>query len=120
MIQDGSWLQTTLGIGSATENKLLYTLLVVVALWVVQRIVLGVVWRRTHDARLRYRWQKATTYVSSPIGLLVIGRIWFPEGLGSLVTYLSFVSAGIAIALKDMFLNLAGWVFIVWRRPFLV
>jgi small-conductance mechanosensitive channel len=30
------------------------------------------------------------------------------------------VSAGIAIALRDPLVNLAAWVFIVWRRPFTV
>ncbi len=34
--------------------------------------------------------------------------------------FYSLVVAGIAIALKDIFLNLAGWLFIVWRRPFAV
>lgn len=118
--QAGSWLQTTLGISRVTENRIVYTLAVVLALWAIQRVVLGLVWRRTHNIRLRYRWQKATTYVTTPIGLLIVGRIWFPGGIGSLLTYLSIVSAGIAIALKDIFLNMAGWIFIIWRRPFVV
>ena len=118
--QAGSWLQTTLGISRETENRILYTLVVVLALWAIQRIVLGLVWRRTHSARLRYRWQKATTYVTTPIGILIVGKIWFPQGFKDLATYLGLVSAGIAIALKDIFLNLAGWIFIIWRRPFAV
>jgi small-conductance mechanosensitive channel len=120
MTQADTWLQTTMGISRATENKILSTVAVIAGLWVVRGLVLALVWRRTHDARLRYRWQKATTYVTSPIGILLVGHIWFTEGFGSLVTYLGFVSAGIAIALKDIFLNLAGWIFILWRRPFVV
>ena len=84
--QAGSWLQTTLGISRETENHIVYTLAVVLALWAIQRIVLGLVWRRTHNIRLRYRWQKATTYVTTPIGLLLVARIWFPGGIGSLLT----------------------------------
>ncbi len=118
--QAGSWLQTTMGISRETENHILYTLAVVLALWAIQRIVLGLVWRRTHNIRLRYRWQKATTYVTTPIGLLIVGRIWFPQGYKDLATFAGLVSAGIAIALKDIFLNMAGWIFIIWRRPFVV
>jgi hypothetical protein len=44
-------------------------------------------------------------------------RIWF-GGTGSVTTYLGILTAGIAIALADVLENLAGWVFIVTRRPF--
>src|SRR5437870_943240 len=70
-----------------------------------------------HVSRLRYRWQKATAYITTPIALLIVGRIWF-AGFQSIATFLGLVSAGIAIALKDILVNLAGWVFIIWRRPF--
>jgi len=51
-----------------------------------------------------------------PLGILLVGRIWF-EGFQSIATFLGLVSAGIAIALKDLLVNLAGWGFILWRRP---
>jgi small-conductance mechanosensitive channel len=35
-----------------------------------------------------------------------------------LATFLGLFSAGMAIALKDPVANLAGWGFIIWRRPF--
>src|SRR5437660_5231484 len=119
MAQSGGWLQTTLGISPDTENKILATAVGLLGLWLGRRGVLAILWRRTHDARLRYRWQKVTTYITSPIGLLLIGRIWY-EGFQSVATFFGLVSAGIAIALKDIFLNVAGWAFIMWRRPFLV
>jgi len=93
---------------------------VILGLWVVRRVALAIVWSRTHDARLRYRWQKTTTYATTPIGLLIVGRIWFPQGFPDLTTFFGLVSAGIAISLKDIFLNMAGWIFIIWRRPFAV
>jgi small-conductance mechanosensitive channel len=37
-----------------------------------------------------------------------------------MATYLGLVSAGLAIALQDLIVNLAGWGFIIWRRPFSV
>src|SRR6266581_2808549 len=117
MTQFGDWLQRSIGLSAATATKLEATLLVLVALWLVQRITLAIVWRRTHDGRLRYRWQKATAYITTPIALLIVGRIWF-AGFQSIATFLGLVSASIAIALKDILVNLAGWVFIIWRRPF--
>lgn len=112
-----SWLERTLGLSLAVQSKLFASLVIVVGLWAVRRMVVLVVWRRVHDVRSRYRWQKTLTYVVVPIGLLLVGRVWF-EGVGQITTYLGLVSAGVAIALKDLLANLAGWAFIVWRRPF--
>ncbi|HYR32179.1 MAG TPA: mechanosensitive ion channel domain-containing protein [Gemmatimonadales bacterium] len=116
MVQTG-WLETTFGVSAATQNKIAATAVVVLAVVIIRRVILSVVWNRTHDARLRYRWQKGIAYVTSPLAILVIGRIWF-AGFQSVATFLGLVSAGIAISLKDILVNLAGWIFIVWRRPF--
>jgi small-conductance mechanosensitive channel len=59
------------------------------------------------------------TYTVSILALFLVGRIWF-TGFRSIATFLGLVGAGIAIALKDPLTNLAGWLFILWRRPFRV
>lgn len=112
-----AWLETTLGLSPAAQTRLLASVAVVAALWLLRRIVLGIVWRRIEDARARYRWQKSSSYFAVTMGLLVIGRIWF-EAVGPIATFLGLLSAGIAIALKDILVNVAGWLFIIWRRPF--
>jgi small-conductance mechanosensitive channel len=62
-------------------------------------------------------WRKVRRTSRVALAVLLIGRIWF-EGVTSLATYLGLLSAGVAIALQSLVLNLAGWAFIVWRRPF--
>ena len=99
------------------QTHLLVTVIVIAGLWVLQRLVLAVVYRRFTDPWTRYRWRKGVTYVSLAIALVVIGREWL-EGFKSLATFFGLVSAGIAIALKDPLANLAGWAFIAWSRPF--
>jgi small-conductance mechanosensitive channel len=47
----------------------------------------------------------------------MVVSIW-AGAIRSFGTFLGLVSAGLAIALKDLVVNLAGWVFILWRRPF--
>jgi len=95
------------------------SVLVMFLLWAIRFITLRVVARRTEDVRIRYSWRKGTTYVAVTVGILLIGRMWF-AGFEAVSTYLGLVSAGIAIALKDPLANLAGWAFIMWRRPFTV
>ena len=113
------WLETTLGLSAGTVTKLLITLAIVLVLWFVRWGIVRFLNHRTDRPELRYRWRKVTTYSVMILGLLLVGRVWL-EGIQSLVTYFGLLSAGIAIALRDPIVNWFGWIFIGWRRPFLV
>jgi small-conductance mechanosensitive channel len=111
------WLQASIGLEEPTLDRIAASLAAILILWAARRILLALVFRRVEDIRARYRWQKISSYVFVPAGILIVGRIWY-AGFSSLATFLGLVSAGIAIALKDLLVNLAGWGFILWRRPF--
>src|SRR5438876_982427 len=111
------WLQTRLGISPELQLRLLATLATMVGLWLVHRIALSLVYRRVRDPRSRYRWRKTLTYLVYAVGIVIVGRMWF-AWVESFTTIVGFLSAGLAIALKDPVSNLAGWAFILWRRPF--
>jgi small-conductance mechanosensitive channel len=111
------WLTNRVGLSPEVQTHLLVTFVVIAGLWLLERLVLAVVYRRFTDPWTRYRWRKSVTYLFLAIAVLVIGREWL-EGFKSLATFLGLVSAGIAIALKDPLANLAGWGFLVWSRPF--
>ena len=111
------WLQTRLGLSPELQTKLLSTLLIVFGLWLLHRLVLTLLYRRVRDPWSRYRWRKGITYVALGLGVILVGRTWF-VGIQALATFLGLLSAGLAIALKDPVTNLAGWIFILWRRPF--
>ena len=113
----GSWLQQNLGIGPALQQRLLTTFIIVAGLWLLQTVALAVLYRRASDPAVRYRWRKTITYVALLIGVVAIGHVWV-ERIESLATFLGLLTAGVAIALKDIIANLAGWAFIVWSRPF--
>lgn len=112
-----TWLEQEIGLSAALQDRLLATLLVVGSLWLIQRVILALAYRRAQDPWLRYRWRKSVNYLTLLVGLVLIGRIWV-EGVGSLATFLGLFAAGLAVALKDLVANLAGWAFIVWSRPF--
>ncbi|MEX2472216.1 MAG: mechanosensitive ion channel family protein [Gemmatimonadota bacterium] len=105
------------GMTSETQSKVLASALMIVALIIGRRILLKVVDRQVEDRVLVYRWSKASGYATFVIGLLVIVQVWF-TAIRSLGTFLGLVSAGLAIALKDLITDIAGWAFIMWRKPF--
>ena len=112
------WTADLLRVGPAMALNLLETVVVVVVLWGLRAAVLSVVRRRSpDDVRRLYSWRKGTTYAAVALGALVLARVWL-GGLGGLGTFLGLLTAGVAIALRDPLVNLAGWAFILWRRPF--
>lgn len=99
------------------QDKLLASAFIILILWLISMLIYKVVLHRIKDLQLRYRLKKTVTYVISLVGILMVGLVWFEE-FQSITTFLGLFSAGLAIALKDLVINIAGWVFIIWRRPF--
>ena len=104
--------------GDATGRAVL-TALLIGALFVTRWLVLRTVRARVELGAAQFRTKKWVGYVITVIGVVGLARIWF-GGTGGLTTYLGILSAGIAIALASVLENLAGWVFLVTRRPFRV
>jgi small-conductance mechanosensitive channel len=112
-----TWIQQTLGLGPGPQVRIVSSIIAVVLLWIIHIVATKVLVARVEDVYVRYRTRKTTGYILFLIGILVVGRIWV-EGFSSLATYLGILSAGLAVALRDPLVNLAGWLFIIWRRPF--
>jgi small-conductance mechanosensitive channel len=100
-------------------GRVVLTGVLVGALVVLRWLVLRTVRARIELGSAQFRTKKWVGYVVTLIGVLGLARIWF-GGTGGLGTYLGILSAGIAIALASVLENLAGWVFLVSRRPFRV
>ncbi|MGK7369800.1 MAG: mechanosensitive ion channel family protein [Candidatus Halalkalibacterium sp. M3_1C_030] len=92
------------------------TLIVILGLWLVRLIAIRLINRKIGDDKIQYKWRKNLTYVTGFLALFIIGSIW-SEGFKSFSTFLGLLSAGLAIALKDPVSDLAGWMFILWRKP---
>ena len=107
------------GISPEVQLKIVETAIVLLALVALRNIGLHVMRRYADDVRVRYQWRKIITYTTFVIGIFAISRIWL-RWFDNFATFLGLLSAGLAIALKDPVMNLAGWLFIMWRTPFSV
>lgn len=105
------------GLTPEVGRNLVLSGLVILLILFVRRGIMAVVVRRVEDSALRYRWAKISANVGFFAGLLFLIQIWF-TAITSLGTFLGLVSAGLAIALKDLVADLAGWAFITSRKPF--
>jgi small-conductance mechanosensitive channel len=110
-------LQESLGIPPEIQTKILYSLLILVALGIIRFVVLKIVWRLTEEPKMRYTWKRTVSFILGILLVILIISVWI-ESIGKLGAFLGLLSAGVAIALKDMLTNIAGWIFILARKPF--
>lgn len=102
---------------SLVELRVIETLAVILILMLLRAVIVFSVRRNVSDAHVRYHWTKGISYAIVFAALFLVGRIWF-VGFRSIATFLGLVAAGLVLALKEPVLNMAGWLFILWRRPF--
>lgn len=105
------------GISPEILGKLVLSAVVLIVFAVLRSVAGWIARRRITDVKARYRTGKIATYTITVLGLFFLGSIWF-TGFRNVSTFLGLVSAGLAIALKDMLASIAGWFYILARRPF--
>ena len=117
MSQLSQWFENLYQARPWFYHNLVLSIILIIGLWLLWRLVLYLGKKRWSDVRTRYFWRKTTTYIFYFAILIILGLIWVDD-ISNLVTYLGLVSAAIVIALSDPITNIAGWIFIFWRRPF--
>ena len=113
------YLKTTIGLNTPTQTKIFLSLLIILFLWLLQVIVFRVLRGKTMNVKTRYTWRRSLSFATSFFGFVLISAIWLPA-FQQFGAFLGLMTAGIAIALKDPLTNIAGWFFIVFRKPFSV
>ncbi|MDF1574729.1 MAG: mechanosensitive ion channel [Bacteroidales bacterium] len=110
-------LQDTLGIAPENQTKLFYSVLILVAFGLIRFAMLKIVWRLTEDPKTRYTWKRTASFTLGTLTLIMIGSVWI-RAMSQFGAFLGLLTAGLAIALKDLLTNIAGWIFILARKPF--
>ena len=112
-------MEKFLTFNKAIISDLIISLLIIAVLWLIRRIFIKYIVQKFDTVNIRYKWQKSSYYIVVLIGLIIIVPLWF-GALSSLGTFLGIITAGVAIALKDLLVNFVGWFFILIRKPFMV
>ncbi len=107
----------SLGTSIGLSENLIQSVVVILVLLLVRYLFLIIVYWQTKDPAKHYNYKRYSTQVIFVIAVFVVGKIWF-EGFQSLATFLGLLSVGLALALRELLTDLAGWMFIVIRKPF--
>jgi small-conductance mechanosensitive channel len=100
-------------------NKVILSFAIIIILYLLQLIMLHLIWRRTKNIKTRYQWKRTLSLIFPFIGLVLVASVWM-QAFRQFGAFLGLLTAGLAIAMKDPLTNLAGWFFIIFRHPFVV
>ncbi len=114
-----TYITETTGLTHESLDKLILSLAIILVLWILRVVILRIVWRRTKNVKTRYQWKRSLSMIIPFIGIILVGSVWV-QAFRQFGAFLGLFSAGLAIALKDPLTNLAGWFFIMFRKPFVV
>jgi len=89
-------------------RQMLLILLFVVLVAVLVHVIQGLVKRFVSDPTRLYRIIRIVRGMGAFIALLLVVLVLAPE-LGDLLTVLTVIGAGLAIAMREVILSLAGW-----------
>jgi small-conductance mechanosensitive channel len=107
------------GLQTDTVTRIAGTALILLLWLLISRVARRLIVRAVEDSASRFHMTRVTGYAIGGLALIILARLWI-QGMTGLATYFGLLSAGVAIALQDPLTSLAGWLFILIRRPFRV
>ena len=106
-------------VSSEFVSKVVASVLILTLLSSIRFLVSRQISRRVTDMARLYHFRRTLGYIYSALAIILIGRLWV-RGIDSIATFLGLVSAGLAISMHDTVANVAGWLFILGKKPFKV
>jgi small-conductance mechanosensitive channel len=111
------FLSDQTGFSELEIKRGILTIITFLVMGLISQIIARLINKNIKESKDAYQWRKTKNYILFLIGILIIANIWGLK-VKNFATYFGLLSAGIAIALKDPLTNVAGWLFIMARRPF--
>jgi len=104
-------------VSNTAVQNVVVSLLVVLAAFILSRILQRLVPRYIEEPERRYKISKVIGRTLAIVAGLTIIVLW-SIGDADIITLLTVIGAGLAIALREVLLSFVGWVNIVVRSPF--
>ena len=102
---------------SFIKKRLISTVVVLCIGYLFLFLLIKLINTRVTDIKVRHNIRKNTAYAISSLLIVIVAFIWI-QNLNSITIFLGVASAGLALALQEVILCIAGWVLILVRRPY--
>ena len=113
-----AWIES-LNIDNQLALNLIWTVVIVTGLYLIKGLLIKTLHKHIENTEVYYKTKRVTNGIAFFLSFIVVVIIWLDTS-SSLLTFLGLFSAGVALALKDILLNISGWLYIIIRQPFFV
>lgn len=96
---------------------ILKSILLLIIFRLLYKMIVLIFTKKIKTSRKVFLFNKNISIIINIISFIVLFIIWEPH-LKNIITIISFVSAGLTIAIRDIILNLFAGIFINARKPF--
>jgi len=111
------WMQKYLLQDTVLLNRIFYTLAVLVGLYIINRYTMRIIRKKEYDPAKHFTLQKIVKFVVMTLFFISLPIIW--QGSSSkILSSIGFITAGLAIAMRDVILNVIGYLYILNGSPF--
>ena len=101
-------------------ENIFYTLVALIVLYIIKYYIIRIIYKKNYDPAKQFTTKKAIKLVLNVILLVILISIWGKESGKYILSFIGFFTAGLAIAVKDIILNMIGSLYILWASPFKV
>ncbi len=98
-------------------KNILYSLFAFLIVYGTKKVMFQITRRKEQDAVKHFAARKLIGIISNFIFLIVLSFIWY-DSSAEILSFLGFFTAGMAIAMRDIILNMIGALYIFWAAPF--
>ncbi len=112
-----SFLDNFLSGQNIAQKKTLETIFIILIGYILMFGLIGFINQRVKDIKARHVVRKNIIYIVSLTIFVIIFFIWI-QNLSSITIFLGVAGAGLALALQEVILCIAGWLHILIRHPF--
>lgn len=99
------------------QRKLTQTVFLIATSYFVLFIFIKFINSRVKDIKARHTIRKNVVYMITTIVIIAVIFIWI-QNLNNLTIFFGVAGAGLALALQEVILSIAGWLLILVRRPY--
>lgn len=100
-------------------QRIFYTLIILLGLYIMKRYTLRIIRKKEYDPAKQFTTQKVVKFVFITLLIISLMIIW-QGSADKILSFIGFFTAGLAIAMRDVILDMIGYLYILWGSPFKV
>ncbi|MGM0378455.1 MAG: mechanosensitive ion channel family protein [Bacillota bacterium] len=99
------------------ESKFITSIVFFISIYIITQILNFIINKRINNVKKKHLLRKWLYYFMVITFILFSFELWSNNNI-SITTILGYISAGLALALHQVLLNIAGWLLIIFRKPY--